>query len=158
MMDRASIEGDNMKRTAVLVAVVIVAVASFNFDAAAKTMDPEVQGRELVKTIWAFMRAKSFDKLEKMMAPGFQSVHDDGARDRAAEIALIKRLDMGKVRITDIKVTGSGSALITTYNVATEETIESNRLPKKPAPRLSIFVKTDDGWKWAAHANLNLMK
>ena len=42
--------------------------------------------------------------------------------------------------------------------VSVEETIEGKRLSTKPAARLTIFLKTDSGWQWIAHANLNPLK
>ena len=42
--------------------------------------------------------------------------------------------------------------------VSVEETIEGKRLSSKPDTRLTIFLKTDSGWQWIAHANLNPLK
>ena len=39
-------------------------------------------GEKLVRQLWAEVKAGNVEALEKMMAPGFQSVHADGARDR----------------------------------------------------------------------------
>ena len=93
--------------------------------------------------------------LKKMMAPGFQSVHRDGARDRKEEFQLIKGLNFGKYTLTNFKVTQNGPVVIVTYFVSVEETIKGKRLPAtKPAARLSAWLKTDSGWKWIIHANL----
>ena len=56
------------------------------------------------------------------------------------------------------EVTQVGPAIIVSYFVSVEETIEGKRLSSKPAARLTIFLKTDSGWQWIAHANLNPLR
>jgi hypothetical protein len=46
--------------------------------------------------------------VESKIAEGFQSIHPDGARDRAGEISLIKNLDVGQVALSDFKSTMEG--------------------------------------------------
>ena len=93
--------------------------------------------------------------LEKKIAPGFQSVHEDGTRSREEELKLLQELNLGEYTLSDLKVTQVGPVIIVSYFVSTEETIEGKRLSTSPAARLSIFLKTDSGWQWIAHANLN---
>ncbi|MCD6574262.1 MEKHLA domain-containing protein, partial [Candidatus Aerophobetes bacterium] len=78
--------------------------------------------------------------------------------DRNEEIQLIKNLDLGPYTLDNFITTRSDSVIIVTYNVTTEETIGGERLPKRSSMRMSIFLKTNDGWKWLAHANLNPLK
>jgi len=85
-------------------------------------------------------------------------VHDDGARNREQEIELLKGLNIGEYTLSNFEVTQNGPVIIATYFVSVEETIEGKRLSTKPAPRLSVFLKTDSGWQWTAHANLNPLK
>jgi len=55
-------------------------------------------------------------------------------------------------------VTHVGPVTIVSYFASAPETIEGKRLSIKPAARLSVFLKTDSGWQWIAHANLNPLK
>ena len=120
-----------MKRaTIIMIAAGVVSVLLVS-GAYARKPTPKAQGKELVKKIWADMRGERFSELEKMMSPGFQSVHADGARHRDEQIKLLIHLKMGKVSIKDIEVTEVGPMLIATYTVAVEETIEGKRLSKK---------------------------
>ena len=48
------------------------------------------------KQMWEDIKAKNWKVVENKIADEFQSVHSDGARDRAGEIALIKNLNVGK--------------------------------------------------------------
>jgi len=48
--------------------------------------------------------------------------------------------------------------MIVSYFVSVGETIDAKRLSTESAARLTIFLKTDSGWQWIAHANLNPLK
>jgi hypothetical protein len=112
-------------------------------------------GEKLVRQVWTHMQNLDVASLEKTMAKGFQSVHEYGASDREQEIAVIKDVKVGKYSLSDIKATRDGPVIVVTYLVSVEETIKGKRMQMKPAPRLSVFLKTRKGWKWLAHANLH---
>ncbi len=107
--------------------------------------------------MWADVKAENWPAVEARLAPAFQSVHPDGARDRTREIALLKGLKLGDYLLKDFMVTRSGNDLIVSYSVTVQETIDAKRLSTKPSMRLSIWTKTGAGWQWIAHANLNPM-
>jgi hypothetical protein len=109
------------------------------------------------RRMWADIKAQNWPAVEARIAPAFQSVHPDGARDRLREIALIKGLQLGEYQLTDFTVTRSGDNLIMTYWASVQETIGGKRLSSKPSMRLSIWTKTGAGWQWIARANLNPM-
>ena len=112
-------------------------------------------GEKLVRQLYEDVKTGNMVALKKMMAPEFQSVHRDGARDRKEELQLIQGLNLGKYTLTNLKVTQNGPVVIVTYFVSVEETIKGKHLSAtKPAARLSAWLKTDSGWKWIIHANL----
>ncbi len=115
-------------------------------------------GEQLVRKLFAEMKAGNVSAVEAMISPAFQSVHEDGARDRDQEIELVRNLDMGEVTLDNFTETRSGDILVVSYTVSAEETIGGKRLSKKPAYRLTIFQQTGSGWQWAAHANLKSMQ
>ena len=115
-------------------------------------------GEKLLRQLWADIKKPDMEAIEKTIAKGFQSVHQYGSNNREQEIELIKDLKLGKYTPSDIKITRNGPVIVATYFVSVEETIKGKRLSKQPAPRLSVFVKTDSGWKWIAHANLKPLK
>lgn len=115
-------------------------------------------GENLVRQLWVDMKTKNIESLEKKIASGFQSIHQDGARNREQELSLIKELNLGEYILSDFKITRNGAVIIVTYFVSVAETIEGKLLSKKPAPRLSIFLKTESGWQWIAHANLKSLE
>lgn len=139
---------------AVLVAVIFLFFVSQGIVFAGESAGEPGLGEKLVRQLWVDMSSKNIKAIEKYTAPGFQSIHDDGARDRIGEINLIKGLNIKKYTLSNIKVTQEGPVVIVTYFVSVEETIDGKRLSAKPAGRLSAWLKTDSGWKWIIHANL----
>ncbi len=122
--------------------------------AAEETTDEATTAVQLVREMWKYLEERNISALEEMMAPGFQSIHADGSRDSEQELELIKGLALGSYSLSDFKVTHNGPVLVATYFVSVEETIDGKHLSKKPAARMTVFLKTDTGWKWIAHANL----
>jgi hypothetical protein len=111
-------------------------------------------GEKRERQMWEDIKAKNWEAVEGKIAEGFQSVHGDGARDRAGEITLIKKLDVGQVALSDFKSTMNGDNIVVTYMISAQESIDLERLPTKPAPRLSVWKKGASGWQWICHANL----
>src|SRR6476660_4331643 len=53
------------------------------------------EGEKLERQMAADIKAKNWNAVESRIADGFQSVHPDGPRDRAGEIALLKKMNLG---------------------------------------------------------------
>jgi hypothetical protein len=112
-------------------------------------------GEKMEKQMWEDIKAKNWKAVESKIAEGFQSVHPDGARDRANEISLIKNLKVGQIEFNDFRSTMNGDNIVVTYMISVQETIDLEQLPTKPAARLSVWRKGAAGWQWICHANLN---
>ncbi len=111
-------------------------------------------GEKLVRGLWTDIKNADIEALESKTADGFQSIHQFGANNMEQELALIKGLAINSYSLSAFKVTRNGPLVVATYSVSVEETIEGERLSKKPAPRMTVFLKTEHGWQWIAHANL----
>jgi hypothetical protein len=107
------------------------------------------------RQMWADFKTKDWKVVEGKIAQGFQSIHPDGPRDRAGEISLIEDLNLGEFTLSNFKTTVNGENIVVTYTIAVQETIDQQRLPAKPTPRLSVWKKATHGWQWICHANLN---
>jgi len=116
------------------------------------------EGEKLTKEFWKSLKANDVETLSKNIADGFQSIHVDGSRDKAAEIKLIKDLHLGDYTLSDFVETSVGSTIIVTYKVVVSETIDGKKLKKAPAARMTIFQKIEDSWMLIAHANLRALK
>jgi len=98
-------------------------------------------GEKMEKQMWEDIKAKNWKAVESKIAEGFQSVHPDGARDRAGELSLIKNLNVGQVAFNDFRSTVNGENIVVTFTISAQETIDLERLPTKPAARLSVWKK-----------------
>ena len=133
----------------VLIGLILAIVIIFSCDN--KSVD--VDGDVLVKEVWKAMKECNIDFIDNIMDPAFQSVHQDGPRNKAEEIELIKGLNMGDYTLTDFFVTKNANTMNVTYFVEVMETIDGVVLTKRSA-RMTVFSKTPEGWKWISHANL----
>jgi hypothetical protein len=113
------------------------------------------EGEKMERQMWADFKAKDWKSVEGKIAEGFQSIHPDGARDRAGEISLIEHLNLGEFTLSNFKTTVNSDNIVVTYTITAQETIDQKRLPTKPTPRLSVWKKGTHGWQWICHANLN---
>ncbi len=124
-----------------------------------KEVEPEkVNGEQLEKELWSDFKSMKMDTITKKIADAFQSVHGDGTRNKQEEIELLNNLDLGNYQLTDFTVTRQDNIIVVTYMVSVEETIKGETLSTKPSPRMSVWIKSEQGWQWIAHANLNPMK
>ena len=118
---------------------------------------PSVDGEKLVRQLWSDFKMNNKEIFENWIVDGFQSVHQDGSRNKAEQITLLMNLNLGDYTLSNFKTTQNENIVIVTYTVSVHETIDGKVLPTAPAQRLSIFQKIDNDWKWIAHANLNPM-
>jgi hypothetical protein len=111
------------------------------------------EGEKLERQMASDIEAKNWKAVEARIADGFQSVHPDGVRDRAGEIALLKGMNFGAFTLSNFKSTTIGDNIVVTFTMIVAETIDGKQLPAKPAYRLSVWKKGVAGWQWISHAN-----
>ena len=141
-----------------LLVLFIFSFSVLAYSAAVEEANIDRIGEGLVRQLWADMKANNWMELQKQIAPGFQSIHQDGSRDSQVQIELIKGLNLSDYTIDQIKVTMEGPVIIVTYQINVEETIDGSRLQKISSRRLSAWLKSGDDWKWIIHANLVPLK
>ena len=66
------------------------------------------EGEKLERLMASDIQAKNWKAVEARIADGFQSVHPDGVRDRAGEIALLKGMNFGAFTLSNFKSTTIG--------------------------------------------------
>ncbi len=136
--------------------VALASLASCVVYVAAQEEDAAL-GEQLVRQFWEAIRTEDVKTLEAILAPGFQSTHEDGTRDREAELALCADIDIDEYELTDFMTTRQGATIIVTFLASVEETLEGFRTTTTPAPRMAVFLMTEVGWQLIAYANLNPM-
>jgi len=115
------------------------------------------KGEELVRYTFELLKTNNITALTSFIADDFQSIHTDGPRNKAEELALAKELEMGEFTLTNFTETHNKNTIIVTYFVQAKEVIDGEVLNKNPAPRLSVFQYAENRWKWIAHANLEVL-
>ncbi len=119
---------------------------------------PNGDGEKLVRALWKDFNKDDKATFEKWLSPGFQSVHEDKARNKDGEINVLMALHLGDYTLDNFISTQDENVLVVTYSVAVQETIDGKLLPGAPAERLTVFMHNGKDWKWIAHANLNPME
>ncbi|MGM0439539.1 MAG: DUF4440 domain-containing protein [Chlamydiota bacterium] len=114
----------------------------------------ELLGEMLVNQIWEYVKAGDRDEIEAFTSSAHQMALSDGVRSREGAVEIMLNLNLSDYILWDFNVTRSGPTLIVTYYVIVEETLGGHRLPRAPAPRMSLFQETEQGWKFVAHAIL----
>ena len=117
-------------------------------------VDDVALGQQQVEKLWADFAAADLAALDKFIAPGFQSLHKDGARDWAQERKLVADLKLTPYALSDFKVTHNGDVLVVTYQCKVGETITAARLAKEETPRLDVFQLTGGKWLLLSHVNV----
>lgn len=118
-------------------------------------VDLNSEGENLYRQFISAIAGHNWSAVESLISPSFQSAHSDGARDRIAELALLKDINLGTYTLHDFKVTKANSHLIVTCWISIEETIDCERLSTKSSSRLSVWDNTPNGWQLIALANFN---
>lgn len=118
---------------------------------------PKADGEKLVRQLWVDFNKTDAAVFNNWMSDAYQSVHEDKARDKAAEVKVLMGLHLDGYTLDNFACTQDENVLVVTYTVSVHETINGKVLPKAPAERLSVFMYDDGYWKWIAHANLNPM-
>src|SRR6266487_2794963 len=80
------------------------------------------QGEKLEREMAADIKAKNWNAVESRIADGFQSVHPDGPRDRAGEIALLKKMTFGDFTLSNFKSTVVGDNIVVTLTMTVAQT------------------------------------
>lgn len=117
--------------------------------------DPQADGEALYREFVGAVAAGDWAAVDGMLASDFQSVHTDGPRDKAAEMEMLKAVDLGTYSVTDFTSTRGGDTIVATHWLSVEETIDGSRLSTKPAARLTVWRQGASGWQIIAIANLN---
>ncbi|NIA10204.1 MAG: DUF4440 domain-containing protein [Nitrospiraceae bacterium] len=111
-------------------------------------------GEQLVRQFWEAIRTHDVVALDAILAPGFQSIHQDGPRDKKGELALCAGLDIDKYTLTDFVTTRQGATIVVTFMASVEEMLAGVRTTTVPAARMAVFLMTEEGWRLITYANL----
>ena len=138
----------------VLTAKLVAALALSLFFSSAASAGGDL-GEELIRKFFADAKSHNMPAIEKTLAEGFQSVHTVGARDRAAEIEIIRNIKLGATTLANFETTRNGPVLVVTFEVdAPGEILEGKRVGEGFHQRMAVWLETGSGWQLIAYANL----
>ena len=137
---------------------------SETFETAAKaaTVEPRlpdcvVRARRLEEELGDALRKKDWDAAAKLLSPSFQSAGAEGVHNRAAELALLKNLDVTPHTV-GWKITYSGDVAILTFESYYFEHDPSGAPRRKASRILSVWRMTNAGWQQIARAEIPLVE
>lgn len=116
--------------------------------------EPPADGEKLVRDLWASSATKQWTQQAGMISPAFQSVYPSGARNKAQEMASLDEVTFTKFELSGFRTTQQGPVVVVTYLAKVEEMRGALRVDGKTSPRMSVFIHTDKGWQWLAHAGI----
>jgi hypothetical protein len=137
-----------------LAAILVLAAGAIGWAEGEETLP---LGEQLVRQFWEAIRTQDVEALDAILAPGFQSIHQDGGRGKDGELALCAGLDFDEYTLTDFVTTRQGATVVVTFMASVEEMLAGTRTTTVPAARMAVFLMTEDGWRLVAYANLEPM-
>ncbi len=139
-----------MKKFLLIVSAVILFL-TLDATAARRRFHKGEAGEKLVRQIWGALKENDIQTIERMMARGFQALHQDGASSVQEELKLIRNYRLRSFKLAEIEVTGDDRMLVVTYSITGIGKFISST---EPGWRMDVFVNEASGWKWLAHANI----
>ena len=116
-------------------------------------------GEALIRKFFADATNHDVAALEQTLAEGFQSIHSDGIRDRAGELALIRKLRIDAHTLSGFETTRSGPLLVVTFEANVPgEVIDGKQVAAGAHARLAVFRETAAGWQLVAYANASPLR
>ncbi len=114
----------------------------------------EIEAEELERLSVKLIQDKSWEALEKMLAPSCQFVSSQGACDKESAMSLMKEMHLGPVKFKDFKVTQAEDNLIVSFWIAALEYRDGKELSAEYSPRLSVWKRINGQWQCIAYADL----
>jgi len=111
-------------------------------------------GQQQVEKLWANFAKPDLEALDNFVAPGFQSLHEDGAREWTQERKLVAELKLTPYVLSGYQVTRNGDVLVVTYQCQVGETVAEAHLAKTSTPRMDVFQQIGGEWKLLSHVNV----
>jgi hypothetical protein len=115
--------------------------------------DLDAEGMTAITDWWAALVDGRSQAVEKVLAPEFQIMREDGSSDDKRDyIANGMPHVIAVPEITRLVVTAHGDQMVTRYVAKVHETRDGERV-ERSAPRLTVFRKDGGAWRVVAHGN-----
>jgi hypothetical protein len=122
-------------------------------------------GEKLVQRLWRDMKARKVEKIKEYTSEEFQALGLGvsnlaiggglgGGLNRFQELDLIENSNIISYKLSNLTSTQGVNLIVVTY-IADVVEMSHQLLPvESTAPRVTVWKKFEDGWKWIAQADL----
>ncbi len=104
------------------------------------------------RLMWQEIKAANWAEVEKRLAPTFVVVSPGGVRDRAAEMAFLRRLAVKDYAMGEVEVRPSGNDMVVTYSMTLQASLDGDPLPTGPWRMMTVWQQVGTTWTAIAHS------
>ena len=104
------------------------------------------------RLMWQEIKAANWAEVEKRLAPTFVVQAPDGLRDRAAEMAFLRRLVVKDFALGEVEVRPNGNDMVVTYSITVDATLDGHPMPSGPWRAMSVWQQVGTTWTVIAHS------
>ncbi|MGH9557555.1 MAG: nuclear transport factor 2 family protein [Terriglobales bacterium] len=98
------------------------------------------------RLMWQEIKAANWTEVEKRLAPTFVVSSPGGLRDRAAEMAFLRRLAVKDYALGEVEVRPNGNDMVVTYTITLDATLDGQPMPSGPWRVLTVWQQVDTTW------------
>lgn len=104
------------------------------------------------RLLWQEIKAANWAEVEMRLAPTFVVVSPGGVRDRAAEMAFLRRLALKDYALGEVEVRPSGTDMVVTYSMTLQASLDGDPLPTGPWRMMTVWQQVGTTWTAIAHS------
>ncbi len=119
----------------------------------ATTWSNATGAEQFERLMWQEIKAANWAEVEKHLAPTFVVQSPDGLRDRAAEMAFLRRLAVKDFALGEVEVRPNGNDMVVTYSIAVEATLDGRPMPSGPWRVMTVWQQVGTTWTAIAQSH-----
>ncbi len=104
------------------------------------------------RLMWQEIKAENWAEVEKRLAPTYVVVSPDGVRDRAAEMAFLRRFAVKDYSLGEVEVRPNGNDMVVTYTITWDATLDAQPLPSGPWRVMTVWQQVGTTWSAIAQS------
>ncbi len=118
----------------------------------ASTWSNATGAEQFERLLWQEIKAANWAGVETRLAPAFVVVSPGGVRDRAAEMAFLRRLAVQDYALGEVEVRPSGNDMVVTYSMTLQASFDGHPLPSGPWRMMTVWQQVGNTWTVIAHS------
>lgn len=138
----------------VRVIALALALSALALPASASAQRPGPLGRQLVRRFLNDLQRTNRADLRRFLSPAFQLQRADGSHQTKPDV-IKNPTKIRSYTLRGFQVTTDANALVVTFQLSVNETINGKPFKTGFAPRIATFVSLAKGWQLIEYANFN---